>query len=236
MKRISLIKYITLCACAACFLSCKSVDKDAKNQRALEEIIADITLPKEPPHEGGLVETKDLERLKGLIKDGYHTDPLSRKAIDELYSLGPSIFPELVPYLKDKRYIYSTFYPSREPYMLWHNHDLDDLIVAIFCNSLDDEHFLGARDSVGDLILQSRQFEVFMKEAGGPEKWAQEASAQTRQEISLSYIDWCISKEEMHGFESEEERQQVLGGYWKVRNQIKQGQREHLTFPVFAID
>lgn len=135
------------------------------------------------------------------------------QAIQNLRSLGPATFTNLVTHLHDDRYSYSTESAA------WLNKTVGDAIMdSIFADGQTMHSGYKSRDTPTG-AAGYLHFYTWVRELG-EEAWAQWASAKTRLDIQIAFIDSCVEKENSRGFVDDQQRARVLQTYEDARRQM----------------
>jgi hypothetical protein len=82
--------------------------------------------------------------------------------------------------------------------------------------------FYKIRDGKTDKSLGPPNFWECVESAGGVEKWAAKAAKQTRSQIEVGFIDWCLMIERERGFVDEVQEKELMDRYQQRREQALQ--------------
>lgn len=139
--------------------------------------------------------------------------PAVSNSISKLKQMGPSIFPALVKHLGDDRYSYSSISAA------WDNFTVSDAVIEV----LSDGHFMysgykGRETPSGSAGYLS--FEDYLIDKR-PEKWAVWAKDETRLEIQMDFIEWCVAKEKLRGFTDADQEKKLLTTYERAREKVR---------------
>jgi hypothetical protein len=160
--------------------------------------------------------------LGGGSKGRYQNEEVAT-AVRKLTEMGPKVFPYLIKHLDDDRYCFSTLLPSAPWDGGWINCSVGEAVDGILSEGCEGS-FYKIREGKTDKSLFPPSFHDFIEAAGGMEKWAAAAAKQTRSQIEVEFIDWCMKIERERGFVSEAGGKELMDRYQKRRDEALQRQ------------
>ena len=162
----------------------------------------------------------EMATLGGGLPNGRYQTKEVTTAVRKLTELGPKVFPYLIKHLHDDRYCFSTRLPSASPDGGWINCSVGEAVHDILRE--DCEGFYKVRDGKSGKLLCPPNFYEFIESAGGMEKWAAKAANQTRSQIEIGFIDWCMKIERERGFVDDAQEKEFMDRYQQQREQALQ--------------
>ena len=190
--------------------------------KKIDSLVAQLVSRDPPPHPAGIVSRESSQRLIAELKNDIWATESVRDAMSKLVAEGPSAFYHLVQHLNDDRYSYSAFYPTDPPHQIWHNRKVSEAVMDVLANGLNRMQIHKSRISPDKLICIQPSFQQYMDSEGTSLVWAQKVANNSRLQVDLALIDWCIEQEKSWGFKTPEEEREILGRYNLKRQEAEQ--------------
>lgn len=143
-------------------------------------------------------------------------------AFQKLKAIPPRDYPFLLKHADDDRYSFSVIGPHGSPTMSgWMNHSVGGAIDRIFSNEMEWVGGYKTREAPGGNGGPPPRFSDFIEARGGLEKWVASVADQTRVQIDLQFLEWCVRLEMERGFVDDEQRKWVLERYGAKKREVQ---------------